>query len=208
MYRKRSGTSGRELFLLVVFVGLTVAGLAVFVMVNTGGLGSDGEPIIEAIPSPLPTDPTVMDESEETAGKAQIQIPAAGINSPIIEVYLDGVSWDVTELGTSVGHLEGTAWLSPQPGNIVLSGHVELRDGRKGVFARIGELGAGDIIILRNDNETRRYSVYDIRNVEPTDLTPVYPTTDDRLTLITCDNFDFFQNSYQERTIVVAQRIS
>ena len=208
MYRKRKGTSARELFLLVLFVMFTVGGVLVFMFVNTDMFqGSDVQPIVQSLPTAVADEPT-PEATQQSGATTHIQIPAAGVNAAIIEVYLDGESWDVSELGTNVGHLQGTAWMGPQRGNIVLSGHVEMRDGRKGVFARIGELTAGDIIILQHNDEMRRYSIFDIRNVEPTDLTPVYPTTDERLTLITCDDFNFLQNSYQQRTIVVAERIS
>ena len=141
-------------------------------------------------------------------GDANLFIPNAAIIAPIVETYLDGVSWDVSELGMNVGHLQGTSWTNSGPGNIVLSAHVEMRDGRAGVFANINELAIGDRIFLNHEGGEWQYAVVAIQNVDPTDLTPLYPSDTEKLTLITCDSYDFFSDSYQERTVVVAERIS
>src|SRR5437763_736332 len=72
----------------------------------------------------------------------------AGFVAEITEVYLaqtDG--WDLTHLDDYAGHLQGTARLG-QAGNFVLAGHVELKDGRPGPFARLNTLSVGDPILL------------------------------------------------------------
>mgnify|MGYP002336116202 CR=1 FL=1 len=129
------------------------------------------------------------------------------MTAPVIEVYLDGESWDVKSLGQNAGHLQGTAWFG-ETGNIVLAGHVELPDGRAGIFADIDEMNLGDPVIMRLNEAQRRYSITSIRKVAPDDLSVFYPTEDDQLTLITCDAYDFLQNSYQERLVVVAERVA
>ncbi len=139
---------------------------------------------------------------------AEILIPTVGITASITQAYLDGTSWDVSHLGTSVGHLQGTSWVSDAPGNIVLSGHVELSDGRRGVFAELDQMSVGERIIITEDGEERVYMVVAISEVEPSDLTPLYPTEFERLTLITCGDYDFFSDEYQVRTVVIADRIS
>lgn len=133
-------------------------------------------------------------------------IPSAGIYAPIVQTYLDGVSWDVSQLGTNVGHLQGTAWIDT-PGNVVLSGHVELSDGRQGVFANLNEVAVGDIIVIVMNGDEWRYIITEIGSTTPQDLQPIYPTSEPRLTLITCEDYDFISNSYLERTIIVAERI-
>jgi len=137
---------------------------------------------------------------------AAIFIPSAGIYAPIVETYLDGVSWDVSQLGNNVGHLQGTPWVD-SPGNVVLSGHVELSDGRQGIFATLSEVAVGDIIVVTVQGDEWRYMVTDIKSATPDDVSHVYPTDVDVLTLITCDGYDFFQNAYLERTIVVSERL-
>lgn len=150
-------------------------------------------------------EPTVNDGTFGALVDARILIPTLAVNAPVIQAYLEGGTWDVSNLGTNVGHLQGTTWMGEIPGNIVLSGHVEMADGRQGVFSDLKDLQVGDPIIIQQGDEERRYTVVEISNVEPTDLTPVRPTVDERLTLITCDVYDFFLDSYQERTVVIAE---
>lgn len=136
-------------------------------------------------------------------------IPSAGIEAPITNVFLDGSgSWDVSYLGQTVGHLQGTAWLDDSPGNIVLSGHVELSDGRQGVFATLGEVTVGEIVIIARGSEERQYIVTEVRDVAPDDLQPLYPASTEKLTLITCGEYNFFSDQYEVRKVVVAERLS
>ncbi len=137
---------------------------------------------------------------------AQLFIPSAGIFTNIVEAFLDGTSWDVSRLGNNVGHLQGTSWIT-SGGNVVLSGHVELADGRRGIFANLYDISVGDIVEVTAGNDNWRYIVTDIQTTSPTDLTPILPTQEDRLTLITCGSYNILSNVYQERLIVVAQRI-
>lgn len=158
-------------------------------------------------PPTASTGTSLVSNNYNAIDDASIFIPAAGIAAPIIRVYLDGVSWNVDNLGENVGHLEGTTWMGSGPGNIVLSGHVEMRDGGAGIFATIGDLSTGDLIVITEGDVEQNYTVTEVYSVAPDDLSPVYPSTTDRLTLITCDSYDFFQNAYTERIIVVAERI-
>jgi LPXTG-site transpeptidase (sortase) family protein len=141
-------------------------------------------------------------------GQSELFIPAAGISAPIVQVYLDGTSWDVTSLGMAVGHLQGTTWLDDGPGNIVLSGHVELADGRRGIFSRLDDLAVGDEIYVTRDGVDRVYRIIEINSVDPDDLTPLYPTTTPRLTLITCSSYDFWSDTYEQRHVIVAELIT
>lgn len=159
----------------------------------------------------LPSVPTVESSSNipglpNIPDDAILFIASAAIYTNIVEAFLDGTSWDVSRLGNNVGHLQGTSWIA-NGGNTVLSGHVELADGRRGVFANLYDVSVGDIIEIITGGENWRYIVTDIETTTPTDLTPVLPTQEDRLTLITCGSYNFLSNVYQERLIVVAQRI-
>lgn len=141
--------------------------------------------------------------------RVQLTIPTAGVAAPIIQVYLDETgTWNVSQLGNFIGHLQGTGWLE-RTGNIALAGHVELADGSPGIFARLDELRTGDLIYLAPDNaEQRTYAITSVRRVDPADLSVLYPTPADTLTLITCDNYDFLTNTYADRIVVTATRLS
>jgi LPXTG-site transpeptidase (sortase) family protein len=143
--------------------------------------------------------PTVVRRPQTT-----MVIPTAGIFAPVIQVYLDGVSWDVSQLGANAGHLQGTPWFDAG-GNIGLAGHVEMADGRPGIFAQIDRLKIGDPIEITDRGVLHRYAVRVVKKTSPDDLTVLYPTPTDRLTLITCGAYDFLQDAYQERVVVVAE---
>jgi LPXTG-site transpeptidase (sortase) family protein len=225
MYRRRSTSRGT--FMKLILLGV-FSGLAFLVYDNLSAPGSEPPVVIEPIATPTPALPTEVPEADTpppadtptpaavanglTTGRDSVSgstlfIPAAGVFAPITRVYLDGVSWDVSNLGLNIGHLQGTAWMDSSPGNIVLSAHVEMRDGSGGPFSTLHELDIGDLVILQRGEDERRYVITEVFSVEPDDLTPVYPTTSERLTLITCDDYDFFQDVYATRTVVVAERL-
>lgn len=215
MYRSRRRSSP---LLPLLFLGF-IAGIGFLVYDNfiakPQNAASPQQTITqETVPTVADSGPTVQPAGSPVPGAqadiadASLFIPNAGIIAPIIRVYLDGTSWDISNLGMNVGHLQGTSWVDAGPGNIVLSGHVEMSDGRKGIFANIHDLKQGDVLILREGGEERHYAVTFTGTVQPDDLTPLYPSADDRLTLITCGNYDFFQDNYLERVVVVAERVT
>ncbi len=209
MNRSRRSFSFVTVLWLIAFGAL----LGVGYLLYDNYRSSTGLFALPTLPQLLPTataSPEVTPSAAATTTGSMIPttlyIPSAGIYASVVEVFLDGTSWDVRNLGNNAGHLEGTAWLDA-PGNIVLSGHVQLADGRQGVFATIGELVRGDLLLLQNGSEERRYGVREVSRVQPDDLSVLYPTQTEQLTLITCDSYDFFQNAYLERVVVVADRI-
>jgi LPXTG-site transpeptidase (sortase) family protein len=206
MYRRQSGSS----LLTVIVLGI-VAG-AIFVLYQQWS-----SPAAPVLPTTTPAPPTlaptftaapiVIPTATIPVISARLSVPTAGILTPVVDVYLDGVSWDVSYLGNNAGHLQGTAWLD-ETGNIVLAGHVENFDGGAGVFASIDDLRLGDPVVLSDGAQVKYYAVTEVKTVQPDDLTVLYPTQADRITLITCDGYDFVNNSYQTRVVVIAERAS
>ena len=137
-----------------------------------------------------------------------ISIPALNIQSPIREFHLNGTSWDIDRWERGVGHLQGTAWFDA-PGNIALGGHSEMPDLSRGIFAELDQLEIGDLIVIHFGLEERHYAVTSITNVAQDDLTPLYPTSSERLTLITCDTLTYNRriHAYAKRVVVIAERL-
>ncbi len=207
MYRK--GGTQFSIFLLI-FVGIL---MGVGYLVYDNWSSTDNTQLLE---TPFPTavateivalQPTIepTQQAFEITYGARIIAPTAGINAEVIESYLSEQSWDVTDLGIHAGHLQGTSWID-RPGNVVLAGHVEMADGSTGVFANINELEIGDPLVLRQNGVEYVYNVTEKMSVQPNDLSVLYPTSDSRLTLITCSNYSFLQDVYQERLVVIAER--
>jgi LPXTG-site transpeptidase (sortase) family protein len=142
-----------------------------------------------------------------------ISIPSLSINSNVVTVYLailpEGVTWDVGSLGWNVGHLDGTATFG-QPGNTVLAGHSELSNRRAGVFSQLGGTQVGAEIVIGSNGTEFRYIVTAVQVVGIYDLSVISPTSDERLTIITCDpsSYNRITRSYERRIAVIAQRVS
>lgn len=213
MYSTKQRSSFRWIFLvLFVFVGV-FGGLAAiyFFSPDWSTLTTPTPTLIANVPTLVPTETpfvasTPIEKADIPAG-TRLFIPSAGVSAPIVQVYLDGKSWDVSHLGNNVGHLKGTAWL-PTPGNVVLLGHVELSNGDKAVFASLKDMHTDDVIILETENGQIRYEVSSMYLTNASDLTPLYPQTKNILTLITCDDYDFITNEYRQRLIVVAEQVA
>ena len=136
-----------------------------------------------------------------------ISIPALGVNSHITEFTLNGVSWNINPWEGGIGHLQGTGWFG-NGSNIALGGHSWLPDNTPGIFANLHTLQSGEEIVINANGEELRYTVSGIRTVSLNDLSVLYPTNHEQLTLITCDaaSFDPDSQYYQRRIIVTAVR--
>jgi LPXTG-site transpeptidase (sortase) family protein len=140
---------------------------------------------------------------------ASISIPILNISSSIEEFPLSGHSWKIDQWDKGIGHLEGTAWLG-EPGNMVFAGHSRMPDMSDGIFAALDKLATGDTITVSDGSQEWRYSVTDVRSVDYKDVSVVYPTDSDQITLITCDvgSYNNRNQQYARRVVVVAQRVN
>ncbi len=206
------------LFLLVV-IGV-IAGVAFFIYDNAQQSAPDALPTLAPSPVANEIQPLSVASAPEAPRtdpnravvniqpNTRLFVPSLNINAPIVHVFLSQGTWDISLLGNNVGHLQGTGWIDGSAGkNIVLSGHVELSDGRKGIFAGIDNIEVGALVAIQTDTETWLYTVREISKTTADDLRPLYPSENERITLITCGAYDFFSNEYKERIIVVAERI-
>jgi LPXTG-site transpeptidase (sortase) family protein len=136
----------------------------------------------------------------------QIVIPSLGLELDVIEAPLVARQWDISRLTDQVAHLSGTAYPG-QPGNAVLAGHVTIPDAGWGPFKELDTLQTGDFIFVEREGETITYEVIDNQLVEATAIEVVFPTDDQRLTLITCSGWDETNERYTHRIIVVARLV-
>lgn len=159
-------------------------------------------------PTQEPVDIASVPQAPPPASGRALSIPIAGINISVTTFPLGGNSWVIDPWETVVGHFQGTSWLN-QRGNVVLGGHSEMPDGTAGVFNNLYNVGIGDEIFVQDGALTRRYVVVNILSVDYRDLTVIYPTSHNRLTLITCDipSYVVEQNFYYERLVVIADEV-
>jgi sortase A len=121
---------------------------------------------------------------------AVLKIPKIHLAVPL----LDGT--DALTLNHAVGRIAGTA-LPGEQGNIGIAGH------RDGFFRGLKDVALGDVIELRNVNETNIYVVDQIEIVKPDNVSVLRPRTVPSLTLVTCYPF-FFVGSAPKRFVVTA----
>jgi len=159
-------------------------------------------------PSVISTDTQILPTLRPELPKYWLYIPSLGKTGQIIHLTLEGSSWNIQNLGNNVGHLIGTAWFDDaEAGNVVLAGHVELRDGTQGIFAGLNTLAIGDTFTIYKGDVSREYVIESSYETDPSDLTPLYWSSDAIVTLITCSNYDLLGNEYLNRHIVVARMI-
>jgi LPXTG-site transpeptidase (sortase) family protein len=161
-------------------------------------------------PTPPPPTPTPVVRGVPV----QLEIPKIGVTAPIVSVG--------TVPGT--GELDAPAdpkvvgWFlggpkPGEPGNALLTGHLDYRTGDLGVFWKLKELQAGDPIYVKTDQErlefaTETTTVYD-RDKAPVDRILGFQIGR-VITIITCEG-QFIRNSngpggdYTQRRIVRAR---
>ncbi|MDP1421041.1 class D sortase [Peribacillus simplex] len=120
----------------------------------------------------------------------ELYIPKLKTKLPIFH----GTNEDELEKG--VGHFAGSV-LPGENDNSVLSGH------RDTVFRKLGQVGEGDLLIVRTSAGEFTYKVSKVRIVDEDDRTVIVPKPRATLTVSTCYPFDYI-GSAPERYILVA----
>ena len=104
------------------------------------------------------------------------------------------------ELERGVGHYANSV-LPGEKDNSVLSGH------RDTVFRRLGEVGVGDLLIVKTTAGEFTYKVRQVRIVDADDRTVIVPKPRATLTVTTCYPFDYIGDA-PERYILVGTLIN
>jgi LPXTG-site transpeptidase (sortase) family protein len=89
-----------------------------------------------------------------------------------------------------------------------ITSHVTLADGTPGPFRNLGKLFWGNKIILHADGYRYVYEVRDQRTVLPTDLSVFKKDGYTWMTLLTCDGYVPWLDSYNYRLAVRAVLLS
>lgn len=106
---------------------------------------------------------------------------------------------DEDELEKGVGHYAGSV-LPGEKDNSVLSGH------RDTVFRRLGEVGKGDLLIVKTSKGEFTYKIRKVRIVDADDRTVIVPKPRATLTITTCYPFRYIGDA-PERYILVGDLI-
>jgi len=106
----------------------------------------------------------------------RIQIPAIDVDAPVVQ----GDGWE--QLKKGVGQHVGTSRPGDK-GNIVLSAHNDIFGE---IFKDLDRLKPGDQIILYTSQRSYTYSITSSKNVEPTQVEVMGPTSYPTVTLVSC----------------------
>lgn len=175
----------------VLFVGLVVVGGYYWL----GSQAPDDEPLAV----------TAVAENGQPI-QTHLIIPRLAVNTSMIEAPIVGNYWDISRLTDQVAHLAGTSY--PGEGsNTVLAGHITIPDAGWGPFQNLETLQNGDRVFVEHGAETYVYVVTETRIVGPSEVAVAFPSDDERLTLITCANWDDLADDYTQRFVVVATRL-
>ncbi len=155
--------------------------------------GSDDGTGVGPAPTAIPESPSDIHAATATAVATatatvdpqallpdRLRIPAMFLDSPVQEVKLDFGQWQVSPM--DIGHHEGSG--NPgEVGNVVLAGH---RDINSALFRDLDRLKPGDDVYVSNSLADYHYIVRESLVVGPDHTEVMDPTSDRRLTLITC----------------------
>jgi LPXTG-site transpeptidase (sortase) family protein len=147
-------------------------------------------------------------QAQSTAQPDWLEIPKAKISAHVVDIGLDGSGgMEPPPTPDVVGWYRMTA-RAGEPGNTVLSGHVDWGKNAA-VFWGLRDLQPADLIVLRGaDGLQHQYRVEWNRvfaNDDAAALSYLKGTQDSLLTLITCDGiYDRAKRDYSERRIVQA----
>ena len=133
----------------------------------------------------------------------RVVIPSLKINTSVVLKPYSELSWDLTTLGQDVAHL-GDIPNQTSVNNIVMAGHVTVRDGSNGPFRYLWKLVPSDRILLEVGNSTYTYTVREQVLVYPDETSVLEDTQTPQLTLITCTTWNEETLSYLRRRVIVA----
>lgn len=174
----------------------TTLPLSVAVLPGSHGGQSDPGPLGTLPPGSLPAGSGVQGPGNSTA----ISIPTINLDqAPIHDRGPDGTGGMAIAPGYSVTRFSSSAPFGL--GNTVLYGHDDI-DGS--VFARLGELKKGDLVIINQAGAEQYYVVESRQVVSPTAVQILAPTKDARLTIFTC--WPTFVDS--QRVVITATQIA
>jgi LPXTG-site transpeptidase (sortase) family protein len=156
---------------------------------------------LPVLPSPTPPPPGLP---------VRLVIPSIQVDTPVVELNAQPDDAGVLQWETVpfvAGHYRLTGPVGA-PTNVVLSGHVVTR-GLGNVFRDLYRLRPGDPIVVYTDRGHFTYRVSRLRVVKPEAVDVLAPSTEPRLTLITCaGEFDFRTRTFSERLVVVSDLVS
>jgi hypothetical protein len=138
----------------------------------------------------------------------RLTIPTQQVTADVVPVDAPGGVLDVPEDVHRVGWWSGSALAGAAEGTTVLDGHVDSAVAGEGALFRLGDLRAGDPLLLDTAARRLRYTVAARQVIHKTGALPAElfaGAGPHRLVVISCGGpFDRATRSYRDNIVVVA----
>lgn len=145
--------------------------------------------------------------AQGVAGPFTLSMPAVNVTVNVTEAWIRGQTWDFSTFTDAAGHFQLTAYPG-SGGNVVIGAHYELANFVPGPFINLDQLQIGDQIVVTYQGHTYTYQVTRTLLVDPSDVSVVYPTPTETLTLITCYTYSASVQRYTQRYVLQASLVS
>jgi LPXTG-site transpeptidase (sortase) family protein len=159
------------------------------------------------IPDPSFTPPAAGEPQPDISPIRHITIPAIGVDTVVAFVPFDGHTWLIEGLQREIAWMGNTSWPG-LGGNTALAGHVTVRGLGEGPFRNLGDLKAGDRVLLFTEENIYTYQVREKMIVDETDFSILDQTDGSQITLVTCVDWHNQYQIYLRRLIVSADLVS
>jgi len=144
---------------------------------------------------PIQADASLLSgDYQEEQVPTKIVVPSVGIDVIVKTARVVGSKWEIFEDAASFG--QGSS-LPGFVGNSVIFAHA-----REGYFLPLKNIKKENAVYVLAQNKWYLYKVNEIKEVYPSDVSVIGPTSDETLTLYTCSGF-----ADSKRLIVVAKRV-
>lgn len=168
-------------------------------------------PVVLEDITPTVESKTTLSRNEDKTGEwiqadkefERIVIPALKVNASVISKPYSELTWDLSNLEQNVAVLKDIP-VQSSDSNVVMAGHVTVRDGSHGPFRYLFRLAPGDNITLQDDNYVYTYVVREQLVVYPEESSVLNDTSHPQLTLITCTTWDEDTSTYLRRRVIFA----
>jgi sortase A len=192
---EQDGRQGRWLIRTAYYVsllaGIGALGYVGYALLDTYTYQAVETATFEASEASAEPGPAVTEPVADGRVIGEIELPRIGLKAIVVQ----GDSGKL--LRRAVSHLPETA-LPGRAGNVALAGH------RDGLFRPLRDVLPGDTITLRTPERDFQYEVEWTAVVPPSAVGVIQPTSERKLTLITCYPF-YYLGAAPERFIVRAR---
>ncbi len=151
------------------------------------------------------TDDVIVDPADPRI--PHLIIPRLEINEAITDIPIEGVTWNLDDLGGQIGWLHTTGAEPYDKYAMVFAAHVTLGSTDPGPFLNLDQLQDGDEIVYRWNNVDYVYQFSSSEYVDPSAVESLYIPDGKTLLLVTCSNWDEENETFAERLLATAEFI-